>query len=75
MAAKGALLHPKDLAVGDLVQCRDPKGHWYNARVAKRSGRGAGASVYVRYVGFGPSRMSASPLRKAVSARGLMRRP
>ena len=48
----GTLLLPQDLAVGALVQARDPHGLWYNARIAKKAGRGARAKVTVKYVGF-----------------------
>ena len=33
----GTLLDPKDLAVGALVQARDPDGFWYDAKVIEKS--------------------------------------
>jgi hypothetical protein len=39
------LLAPKKLSVNDLVQARDTDGHWYNAKVIGKSGRGASVAV------------------------------
>ena len=46
---------PKDVEVGDLIQARDPVGHWYNAKVIAKAGRGASVSATVHYTRFGPS--------------------
>ena len=53
--APGDLIAPGDLEVDDLVQARDPGGHWYNAKVIKKTGRGANVAVKVTYVGFSRS--------------------
>ena len=70
------LLPPKALAVGDLVQARDPQGLWWNARVIEKSGRGASQAAKVRYIGFGPSadeKFTArqAGIRKRISAAAL----
>ena len=39
--------------MGALVEARDPEGFWYNAKVMRKSGRGASAAVTVHYIGFG----------------------
>ena len=55
MATPRTLLRPTEVAVGDLVQARDPSGIWYNAKIIQKSGRGSSASATVHYIGFGKS--------------------
>ena len=52
MVSHSKLLKPKELSVGALVQARDPKGFWYNAKVIEKTGRGASMAVIVHYIGF-----------------------
>jgi hypothetical protein len=49
----GTLLRPSAVAVGDLVQARDPSGFWFNARIIRKAGRGHSTSAIVHYIGFG----------------------
>ena len=61
----GTILSPASLAVGDLVQARDPSGFWYNARVIAKTGRGASHAATVRYIGFGKSQDEKFTAQKA----------
>ena len=72
----GTILAPRDLSVGDLVQARDPTGRWYDAKVVRKTGRGASVSATVRYTGF-PARYNEkfravhAELRVRISRRAL----
>ena len=55
MAAPGDLLSPADLAVGSLVQARDPSDIWYNAEVLEKLIVDGEDAVTIRYTGFGPA--------------------
>ena len=67
------VLHPKDVEVGDLIQARDPVGHWYNAKVIAKAGRGASVSATVHYTRFGPSHTEKFTVAKqGLRERGLL---
>ena len=37
MVAAGTVLRPQEVAIGALVQARDPGGCWYNARIIRKT--------------------------------------
>jgi hypothetical protein len=63
------LLQPGNLEVDALVQARHSDGHWYNAKIIKKTGRGASTAVVVHYVSFPSSHVQA---RAADAALGMV---
>ena len=61
MVAAGTVLRPQEVAIGALVQARDPGGFWYNAKIIKKTH----ASATVRYIGFGPGQDEAFYAKQA----------
>eukprot|EP00966_Prymnesium_polylepis_P050441 1167793-Prymnesium_polylepis.1 len=50
--AAGALLEPKDIELGELVQARDFLGYWCNGTVVQKEGRGHNTSVTIKFKSF-----------------------